>query len=144
MQSPECNNLTRACHPVIQSPSLSSPILFSWRRPPLYTNPLHQVLLISYMNTCSKHPGLQPDIFVGHFHNSGCQMKVFLPFRGHLVISRNIFVITGVLAIGIQLVEARDADKHLTIRRTAPSPSPTWNYLVHHTNNSIVDQQMAE
>lgn len=35
------------------SPSLSSPILFSWSRPPLSTNPSFQVLLISRTDTCS-------------------------------------------------------------------------------------------
>lgn len=36
------------------SPSLSSPILSSWSRPPLSTNPSFQVLLISRTDTCSE------------------------------------------------------------------------------------------
>lgn len=65
-----------------------------------------------------------------------------LPSRGHL--SRNIFVTTGEPTIGIQLVEARHADKQLTMHRTAPPPPPTWNYLVHNINNAIVEKLVAE
>lgn len=58
------------------------------------------------------------------FHHSGSQQVTFRP-RVHLAMSWDIFAGTsGASTTGVQLVGARDADKHITIHSTVPTYTP--------------------
>lgn len=140
MQSPECNNLNRASDPSLHLSPLQSCLV---------KGGFHSTQ-IPYIKSSSSHTQTHvvntlPSTWhlCGPFSQQWSLTKGILPSRECLVMSRNIFVTTGVLATGLQLVEARDADKHFRMHRTVPTPPPTWNYTVHNINDAIADKLKA-